>query len=90
MWKLLLLAAPTLHTKWSGVDASALPTSQSSRVVSGDITIMAAVALGACGTSHVVFIKELGLGTAVAVLIDAFVIRALLVPALMALLGGWN
>jgi len=52
--------------------------------------IMVAVALGAFGTSHVVFIKELGLGTAAAVLIDAFVIRALLVPALMALLENWN
>ena len=51
---------------------------------------MVAVALGAFATSHVVFIKELGLGTAVAVLIDAFVIRALLVPALMALLEDWN
>jgi RND superfamily putative drug exporter len=52
--------------------------------------VLIAVALGAFGTSHVVFIKELGLGTAAAVLIDAFVIRALLVPALMALLGEWN
>jgi uncharacterized membrane protein YdfJ with MMPL/SSD domain len=52
--------------------------------------IMVAVALGAFATSHVVFIKELGLGTAAAVLIDAFVIRALLVPALMALLEDWN
>jgi uncharacterized membrane protein YdfJ with MMPL/SSD domain len=52
--------------------------------------LMVAVALGAFGTSHVVFLKELGMGTAVAVLIDAFIIRALLVPALMALLGDWN
>jgi uncharacterized membrane protein YdfJ with MMPL/SSD domain len=52
--------------------------------------IMVAVALGAFGTSHVVFIKEIGIGTAVAVPIDAFVIRALLVPALMALLEEWN
>ena len=35
-------------------------------------------------------IKELGVGTALAVLIDATIIRALLVPSLMALLGGWN
>jgi uncharacterized membrane protein YdfJ with MMPL/SSD domain len=52
--------------------------------------LMIAVALGAFGTSHVIFLKELGLGTAAAVLIDAFIIRALLVPALMALLEGWN
>jgi RND superfamily putative drug exporter len=37
-----------------------------------------------------VFIKELGLGTALAVLIDASIIRALLVPSLMELLGAWN
>jgi len=52
--------------------------------------LMIAVALGAFGTSHVIFLKELGLGTAAAVLIDAFIIRALLVPALMAQLGDWN
>jgi uncharacterized membrane protein YdfJ with MMPL/SSD domain len=48
------------------------------------------VALGAFATSQVVFIKEVGVGTALAVLIDAFVVRALLVPSLMALLGRWN
>ena len=37
-----------------------------------------------------IFIKELGLGTAIAVLIDATIIRALLVPSLMELLGRWN
>jgi RND superfamily putative drug exporter len=41
-------------------------------------------------TSQLVFLKELGLGAAVAVLIDAFVIRSLLVPALMRLLGAAN
>jgi RND superfamily putative drug exporter len=48
------------------------------------------VAIGAFSTSEIVFIKELGVGTALAVLIDAFLIRALLVPSLMALLGRWN
>ena len=48
------------------------------------------VAIGAFSTSEVVFIKELGVGTALAVLIDAFLIRTLLVPSLMALLGKWN
>ena len=41
-------------------------------------------------TSRLVFIKELGLGAALAVLIDATIIRALLVPSLMELLGEWN
>jgi uncharacterized membrane protein YdfJ with MMPL/SSD domain len=37
-----------------------------------------------------IFIKQLGLGTALAVLIDATIIRALLVPSLMEMLGRWN
>ena len=52
--------------------------------------LLFAVAIGAFTTSKLVFIKELGFGTALAVLIDAFVIRALLVPSLMELLGEWN
>ena len=48
------------------------------------------IAIGAFATSEVVFIKELGVGTALAVLIDAFLVRSLLVPSLMALLGRWN
>jgi uncharacterized membrane protein YdfJ with MMPL/SSD domain len=39
-----------------------------------------AVAVGAFASSKLIFIKELGLGTALAVLIDASVIRGLLVP----------
>ena len=39
---------------------------------------------------EIIFIKELGLGTALAVLIDATIVRALLVPSLMELLGRWN
>jgi uncharacterized membrane protein YdfJ with MMPL/SSD domain len=52
--------------------------------------ILFCVAIGAFATSQVIFIKELGLGTAIAVLIDATIVRALLVPSLMALLGDWN
>ena len=48
------------------------------------------VAIGAFATSEIVFIKENGIGTALAVLIDASIIRALLVPSLMELLGKWN
>ena len=41
-------------------------------------------------TSEIVFLKEIGVGAVVAVLVDAFVVRALLVPSLMALLGHRN
>jgi len=53
-------------------------------------SILLAVAIGAFATSKLVFLKEVGVGVAAAVLIDAFIVRALLVPSLMALLGRWN
>ena len=48
------------------------------------------VAIGSFATSRLVFVQELGVGTAFAVLIDATIVRALLVPSLMAILGEWN
>ena len=39
---------------------------------------------------HLVGTKEIGLGMAVAVLVDTTVIRSLLVPATMCLPGRWN
>jgi RND superfamily putative drug exporter len=48
------------------------------------------IAIGAFVTSDIIFIKQLGLGAAVAVFIDATIVRALLVPSLMRLLGEWN
>ncbi|MGI8749759.1 MAG: MMPL family transporter [Thermoleophilaceae bacterium] len=52
--------------------------------------VLLAVAIGAFVTSEVLFIKQIGVGAALGVLIDAFVVRALLVPSLMVLLGPWN
>jgi uncharacterized membrane protein YdfJ with MMPL/SSD domain len=52
--------------------------------------VLFAIAIGAFATSQIIFIKENGIGTALAVLIDASLIRALLVPSLMELLGKWN
>ena len=40
--------------------------------------------------TRVIFLKQFGVGLAVAVLIDATVIRAILLPASMKLLGDWN
>ncbi len=40
--------------------------------------------------TSIIFVKALGLGTAIAVLIDATLIRAVLVPATMHLMGHWN
>jgi|GEM_PF-5333009 len=50
--------------------------------------LLFAIAIGAFATSSLIFIKELNLGTALAVLIDASIVRAFSVPSLlMDLLG---
>jgi uncharacterized membrane protein YdfJ with MMPL/SSD domain len=52
--------------------------------------ILLAVVIGGFATSGIVIMKMIGLGMLVAVLIDATVVRALLVPATMRLLGTLN
>ena len=52
--------------------------------------ILLAVAIGAFSTSSISFIQQIGVATAFGVLIDAFLVRSLLVPALMGLLGKYN
>ena len=69
--------------------AVAIGLERTGRIVTA-AALLFSVAIGAFVTSKLVFIKELGLGTALAVLIDASVIRGLLVPSLMELLGKWN
>jgi RND superfamily putative drug exporter len=70
-------------------EAVAVGLERTGRIVTA-AALLFSVAMAAFATSQIVFIKELGLGTAVAVLIDATIIRALLVPSLMKLLGEWN
>jgi trehalose monomycolate/heme transporter len=52
--------------------------------------LLLAVVIGAFGLSGIVFMKMIGIGMLVALIIDATVVRALLVPATMKLLGTWN
>jgi RND superfamily putative drug exporter len=70
-------------------EAVARGLASTGRVVTA-AAILLAVAIGAFSTSSVSFIQQIGVATATGVLIDAFVVRALLVPSLMALLGRWN
>jgi uncharacterized membrane protein YdfJ with MMPL/SSD domain len=59
------------------------------RIVTAAALILA-VAIGAFATSKIIFVKEVGIGTAVAILLDASLVRVILVPALMVMLGRWN
>ncbi|MGI8593865.1 MAG: MMPL family transporter [Solirubrobacteraceae bacterium] len=73
----------------SNDDAVAIGLQRTGRIVTA-AALLFSIALGAFATSEIIFIKEVGLGTVAAVLIDATIVRALLVPSLMALLGEWN
>ncbi|MDF1706176.1 MAG: MMPL family transporter [Aeromicrobium sp.] len=73
----------------SDLEAVALGLQRTGRIVTAAAALFA-IALGAFATSEVVFIKQLGIGVAAAVLIDATIVRAFLVPSLMAMLGRRN
>jgi uncharacterized membrane protein YdfJ with MMPL/SSD domain len=86
----LLARIKEQHDRGLGTrEAVAVGLERTGRIVSA-AAVLFCVAIGAFATSEIVFIKELGIGTALAVLIDATIVRALLVPSLMALLGRWN
>jgi uncharacterized membrane protein YdfJ with MMPL/SSD domain len=70
-------------------DAVAIGLERVGRIATA-AAVLFAVAIGAFVSSEMIFIKQLGLGTALAVLIDATIVRALLVPSLMEMLGNWN
>jgi RND superfamily putative drug exporter len=59
------------------------------RVISSAAAIMVAVFLG-FATEADVIVKMLGFGMAVAIVLDATVVRLVLVPATMTMLGRWN
>jgi len=73
----------------SDSESVALGLERTGRIVTA-AALLFSIAIGAFATSQIVFLKENGVGTALAVLIDASIIRALLVPSLMGLLGKWN
>jgi RND superfamily putative drug exporter len=62
---------------------------RSGRIVTSAALIVIVVA-GSFAFADIVLIKALGVGIAIAVALDATVVRALLVPATMRLLGRWN
>ena len=82
-----------IREEWerTGDNARAVATGmqRSGRIITSAALIVVVVA-GAFVTADVVLIKALGFGIALAVLLDATVVRALLVPSTMRLLGDWN
>jgi uncharacterized membrane protein YdfJ with MMPL/SSD domain len=88
----VFLLARIKETRDAGVsnsEAVATGLDRTGRVVTAAALIFA-VAVGAFIASELTYIKEIATGLAIAVLLDATIVRALLVPALMQLLGRWN
>lgn len=69
--------------------AVAVGVQRTGRIITS-AALLLGVVIGAFGTSGIVFMKMMGIGMLVALVIDATVVRALLVPATMKLLGDWN
>lgn len=70
-------------------DAVSFGLQRSGRIISAAALLIALVFITFI-TSGVTSIKMLGLGTAFAIMIDATIVRAILVPALMRVAGKWN
>jgi RND superfamily putative drug exporter len=73
----------------SNIDAVATGLQRSARIITA-AAVLLAVVFAAFITSGVTSIKSMGFGVALAVILDATIVRALLVPALMRLFGERN
>jgi RND superfamily putative drug exporter len=70
-------------------DAVTFGVSSTARIITGAALIIVAVFAGFAAGELVMF-QQMGFGVAVALLIDATIIRSVLLPATMHLLGHWN
>jgi putative drug exporter of the RND superfamily len=69
--------------------AVALGLQRTGRIVTSAAMLIVVVFLG-FAAGELLTIKEIGIGMAIAVILDATVVRMLLVPATMKLVGRWN
>jgi RND superfamily putative drug exporter len=87
---LLALGAPFLRISWGGTDARTLPATSTIRHVITSLALLLIIVVGAFSASGITFIKLMGVGMITALILDATVVRILLVPATMRLLGRAN
>jgi RND superfamily putative drug exporter len=91
-YEVLLLSRT--HEEWLRTGDNALAVAESlahtGRLITGAAAIMAGVFFGFGLVNSVTMIKAMGIGMGLAVIVDATIVRALLVPATMRLLGRWN
>jgi RND superfamily putative drug exporter len=90
-YEVLLLSRTREEYERTGDNRHAVAASleRTGRLITGAAAIMAVVFFG-FGVAHAVMITAIGVGMGIAVVVDATIVRALLVPATMRLLGRWN
>ncbi len=90
-YEVLLLSRMQEAYRRSGENALAVAEglARTAAVITGAALIMVSV-FAAFALADVIVIKSIGVGMAIAVFLDATIIRVLLVPATMRLLGHWN
>jgi RND superfamily putative drug exporter len=76
------------HTR-DTTDAISFGIGSTARIITGAALVIVAVFSGFAAGDLVMF-QQMGFGIAIALLIDATIIRSVLVPAAMQLLGEWN
>jgi RND superfamily putative drug exporter len=88
-----VLMLSRIHEEWERTGdnevAVAKGLQKTGMLITGAAAIMVVV-FGSFGLASVVIIKQIGLGLALAILIDATIVRALIVPATMRLMGKAN
>ena len=88
-----VLMLSRIHEEWERTGDNTLAVANGLQKTGGLITGAAAimvVVFSAFGLSSVIILKQIGLGLALAIFIDATLVRALVVPATMRLMGKWN
>jgi len=88
-----VLMLSRIHEEWERTGDNRLAVAnglqRTGRLITGAAAIMIVV-FSAFGLSSLIILQQIGFGLALAILIDATIVRALVVPATMRLMGKWN
>lgn len=82
-----------VREEWDATGQNSTAVARGLQRTGGIITaaaLLLVIVVGGFATGEMAFIKLLGVGMIVAIIVDATLVRALLVPATMRLLGRWN
>jgi uncharacterized membrane protein YdfJ with MMPL/SSD domain len=90
-YEVFLLSRIREHYLQSGDNTASVAAGleRTGRIITSAALILVIVA-GSFAFTDIVLIKAVGLGLSIAILLDATLIRCLLVPATMRVLGQWN